>query len=159
MGFEFFPKAMQIELYHIIFRLFCWQHVACLLTLSVQNIRNTFVILSCIPHFCPQNSLNSSGCQKRSTGMLAHVDSNASHSCAKLAGCPLGGGPILDKNSKLLSMKNPAVLQFFWHKPLRLAPTTIPHTPLKRHLFFLHPLNGTHTQSMSQLFPGLKIPL
>ena len=29
-------------------------------TLSVQNIRNTFLILSCTP-FCPQNSLNSSG--------------------------------------------------------------------------------------------------
>ena len=29
-------------------------------TLSVQNIKDTFLILSCIPPFCPQNSLHSS---------------------------------------------------------------------------------------------------
>ena len=49
-------------------------------TLSVENIRYTFLILSCNP-FCPQNRLNylghiqgvSTRCRKRSTGMLAHV--------------------------------------------------------------------------------------
>ena len=50
------------------------------------NIKDTFRILSCTP-FCPQNSLNSSG-------------------------QGLGSWTILDKQGKLLSMKNPAALQF-----------------------------------------------
>ena len=39
---------------------FCCLLVSFLYTLSVQNIKNTFLILSCTP-FCPQNSLNLSG--------------------------------------------------------------------------------------------------
>ena len=42
-------------------------------------------------------------------------------------------------------------------KPVRLAPTAI---PVQWHLIILsHPLNGTHTQSMSQMSQGLKILL
>jgi hypothetical protein len=53
-----------------------------------------------------------------------------------------GWWTILDTHGKLLSMKNPAVLQF-------LTQTSMPVTwPFQRHL---NPLNGTHTIHVSNV--------
>ena len=65
---------------------------------------------------------------------------------------PLGLWTIFDTHGKLLSVKNPAALQFLTHSN-RCAWHLLPY-PVK-----IHPLNGTHTQSMSQLSWGLKIIL
>jgi hypothetical protein len=70
-----------------------------------------------------------------------------------------GWWTIQDTHGKRLSMEKPgsiAVLDAL--KLVRLAPTIIPHSKtLKYFVLPIHPLNGTHTQSISQLSQGLKI--
>uniref|UniRef100_A0A4W5QRG8 Ig-like domain-containing protein n=1 Tax=Hucho hucho TaxID=62062 RepID=A0A4W5QRG8_9TELE len=72
-----------------------------------------------------------------------------------------GWWTILSTHGKLLSVKTPATLQFLRHSN-RCAWHLLPYPVLKALTYFvLHipPLNGTHTQSMSQLSQGLKILL
>ena len=84
------------------------------LTLSIPNIRSTFLIWSCTPFLLLPSEqpqfVRAWTLQEHSTGMLANVDSNASHS--QVAWMSLEWWTILDIHRKLLSVKNPAVLQF-----------------------------------------------
>ena len=132
-------------------------------TLNVKNIRNTFLIFSCTP-FCPQNSLNSSWHGLYEVSKAFHRDAGQCWlqcfpQLCQVVWMSFGWWTILDTHKKLLSMKNPAALQFLRLKPVHLAPTNIPRSKvLQSFVLPIHSLNGTRTQSMSQFVSRHKNP-
>ena len=123
--------------------------------MSVQNIKDTFLILRCTIPFCPQNSLNSPG-----------------HGLYKVSSIPQGCWPML---TSVLPTVVASSLDILWvvdyslytretvagEKPSsvavldthRCAWHLLPYLPCSTaHKSFVLPipqLNGTHTQSMS----------
>ena len=88
-------------------------------TQSVQNISNTFLIVSFTP-FCTQNSLNSLGHGLHKVLKAFHRDASPcwlqwfSQLC-QVGWMSFGWWTILDTHGKLLRVKNPAELQFLTH--------------------------------------------
>jgi hypothetical protein len=129
----------------------------CSCTLSVPNIRNTFLILSCTP-FCHQNSLNLSWHGLYKVFKAFHRDAGPCWlQCfprlCQVGWMSFGWWTILDTHRETVEHGKPnrvAVLDTL--KTVRLPPTTIPRSKtLKSFVMPIHPLNGTHIQSMSQL--------
>jgi hypothetical protein len=90
---------------YFLFQYFLIIFVSPLSTLSVQNIRNTFLILSCTA-FCPQNSLNFSGMDYK-VSKVFHRDAGPcwlkyfQHLC-QFRWMSFGWWTVLDTHRKLL---------------------------------------------------------
>ena len=71
--------------------------------------------------------------------------------CVKLPVCPSGGGPSLTHTWETVECEKPSSIAVLDRlKSVHLAPTTIPRSKaLTFYVLPIHPLNGTHTQSMS----------
>ena len=122
-----------------------------ILTLGVQNIKNTFLILSC--------SSSRHGLYKVLKAF--HRDAGPcwlqcfSQLC-QVGWMSFGWWTVVDTHKKLLCKKPSSVAVLDTLKPVRMAPTTILHSKaLKYFVLPIHPLNGTH----SQLPQGLNILL
>ena len=81
------------------------------LSISVQNNRNNFLIRSCTP-FCPQNSLNSWSPQGVKSIPQAYVDFQSFPQLCQVAWMSFGWRTILDTHGKLFSV---STLQCAWH--------------------------------------------
>ena len=125
------------------------------LWLSVENISNTFLILSCTP-FWPQNSLGAwilqgdksvpQGCWPMLIPMFPTVVSSWLY--------VLGWWTILDTHRKLLSVKNTAASQFLTHSN-RCAWHLLPY-PIQRQV---HILSCPYTLWMAHIYnPCLNCP-
>jgi hypothetical protein len=132
-----------------------YRYIRSVFTLSIQNIRNTSIILSCTP--LPFRTASIGLCMdfmvSKVTPMLPTVVASwldvlwvLTHSC------------YTRETVEREKPSGAAVLDIL--KLMRLAPTTVPCSKaFKSFVLPIHPLNGTHTQSMFHLSQGLKILL
>ena len=115
----------------------CHSRDACIQ--SVQNIRTTFLILGCVS-CCPQNSFNSSGHGLYKVLNAFYRDASPCWlqcfpQLCQVGWMSCGWWTILDTYGKLLSVKNPAALQFLTHSN-RCTWHLLPY-PVQRHLNIL----------------------
>ena len=146
--------------YYVVHTRFLWLHK--ILILSVQNIRNTFLILSCTP-FYPENSLNSSGHGLYMVSKAFHRDAGACWlqrfpQLCQIGWMSVGWWTILDQHWLLLSVKNPAALRFFTHSKRCAWHLLLYHARSNALQYFvlpIYPLNGTRLGRQGSLVVGV----